>query len=336
MGRAGRKTTGTGGADSDAERTQGRRLWACARLFRTLGAFSLSRHEILFRLRQPTKFGPAETGRKAAMEPDRNFQGAIAEAGRLRLAPMLFAPYADDMVSRLAGLRHGRVLETAAGTGVFTRALVAALPGRVSRRDRPQSADARPCGGPSSLSRVIWRQADAHHLPFSDREFDAVVCQFGAMFFPDKPRAFAEAYRVLKPGGRFLFRSGTGSRRTSSRTSWSGPSRPYSPTTRLCFSRERHMAGTIPLRLQNGFGRQASKASSSRPFRGRARRRTRSRLGLDTVRARRCGTRSRLAMPLVCRRRRRLLRPRSPRNSAPARLAGRCGRTHLLHAAGSR
>jgi SAM-dependent methyltransferase len=52
---------------------------------------------------------------------------------------------------------------------------------------------------------VTWRQADAQHLPFPDGAFDAVVCQFGVMFFPDKPRAFAEAYRVLKPGGRFLF-----------------------------------------------------------------------------------------------------------------------------------
>jgi SAM-dependent methyltransferase len=52
---------------------------------------------------------------------------------------------------------------------------------------------------------VTWQQADAQHLPFLDGEFDAVVCQFGVMFFPDKPRAFSEAYRVLKPGGCFVF-----------------------------------------------------------------------------------------------------------------------------------
>jgi SAM-dependent methyltransferase len=52
---------------------------------------------------------------------------------------------------------------------------------------------------------VEWRQADAMALPFGDGEFDAVVCQFGVMFFPDKPRAFAEARRVLRPGGTFLF-----------------------------------------------------------------------------------------------------------------------------------
>jgi SAM-dependent methyltransferase len=42
-------------------------------------------------------------------------------------------------------------------------------------------------------------------LPFDDETFDAVVCQFGAMFFPDKPKAFAEARRVLRPGGVFIF-----------------------------------------------------------------------------------------------------------------------------------
>jgi ubiquinone/menaquinone biosynthesis C-methylase UbiE len=56
-----------------------------------------------------------------------------------------------------------------------------------------------------SSTRVNWRKADAQHVPFPDGEFDAVVCQFGAMFFPDKPQAFSEAYRVLKPDGRFLF-----------------------------------------------------------------------------------------------------------------------------------
>ena len=42
-------------------------------------------------------------------------------------------------------------------------------------------------------------------LPFADDTFDVVVCQFGAMFFPDKTEAFAEARRVLRPGGTFLF-----------------------------------------------------------------------------------------------------------------------------------
>ena len=52
---------------------------------------------------------------------------------------------------------------------------------------------------------VQWRQADAMQLPFAEAEFDAVVCQFGVMFFPDKAAAHAAVRRVLKPGGVFLF-----------------------------------------------------------------------------------------------------------------------------------
>lgn len=53
--------------------------------------------------------------------------------------------------------------------------------------------------------RIEWRQADALALPFADRSFDAVACQFGAMFFPDKIQGYREARRVLKPGGHFFF-----------------------------------------------------------------------------------------------------------------------------------
>ncbi len=55
------------------------------------------------------------------------------------------------------------------------------------------------------LGRIIWRQADALALPFEDQSFDAVACQFGAMFFPDKVLGYRQARRVLKPGGRFIF-----------------------------------------------------------------------------------------------------------------------------------
>jgi SAM-dependent methyltransferase len=52
---------------------------------------------------------------------------------------------------------------------------------------------------------VEWRQADAMQLPFRDGTFDAVVCQFGVMFFPERPKAFSEARRVLRSGGVFMF-----------------------------------------------------------------------------------------------------------------------------------
>jgi ubiquinone/menaquinone biosynthesis C-methylase UbiE len=119
---------------------------------------------------------------------------------------MIFVPYADDLASRLADLQHGRILETAAGTGVVRRTLVSALPEGVSIEatdlNQPMLDHA---SSQLPSTRVTWRQADAQLLPFPDGVFDAVVCQFGVVFFPDKPRAFSEAYRVLKPSGRFLF-----------------------------------------------------------------------------------------------------------------------------------
>jgi SAM-dependent methyltransferase len=53
--------------------------------------------------------------------------------------------------------------------------------------------------------RVRWSVADAGRLPFPDASFDLVACQFAVMFFPDRPAAFREARRVLKPGGKYLF-----------------------------------------------------------------------------------------------------------------------------------
>jgi SAM-dependent methyltransferase len=57
----------------------------------------------------------------------------------------------------------------------------------------------------ASGASVTWQQADAQKLPFDDASVDAVVCQFGVMFLPDKPAAYGEALRVLRPGGRYLF-----------------------------------------------------------------------------------------------------------------------------------
>ena len=57
----------------------------------------------------------------------------------------------------------------------------------------------------SNAASIVWRQADATDLPFEARSFDAVVCQFGWMFFPDKALAMREARRVLIPGGRLFY-----------------------------------------------------------------------------------------------------------------------------------
>jgi ubiquinone/menaquinone biosynthesis C-methylase UbiE len=122
------------------------------------------------------------------------------------LGPLLFAPYAADIARRLTGITSGRVLETAAGTGILTRVLAHALPETVAilatDLNQPMIDFAAAQIG---AARVAWRQADALALPFDDNLYDAVVCQFGVMFFPDKVAAYREAKRVLKPGGRFVF-----------------------------------------------------------------------------------------------------------------------------------
>jgi SAM-dependent methyltransferase len=136
---------------------------------------------------------------------DRVFAGSIPALYERYLVPMIFAPYAADLARRVAATRPKRVLEIAAGTGVVTRALAEALPdaGIVATDLNPAMLEqARAMG---TARPVEWRQADAMALPFDDGAFDAVVCQFGAMFFPDKPQAFAEVRRVLKPGGTILF-----------------------------------------------------------------------------------------------------------------------------------
>jgi ubiquinone/menaquinone biosynthesis C-methylase UbiE len=109
-------------------------------------------------------------------------------------------------VARLKTKSFARVLELAAGTGVVTRALTATLNERTAivatDLNKAMHDHARTVG---TSRHVEWRQADAKQLPFEDGAFDAVVCQFGALFFPDKGRAFAEARRVLRPGGLFTF-----------------------------------------------------------------------------------------------------------------------------------
>jgi ubiquinone/menaquinone biosynthesis C-methylase UbiE len=135
---------------------------------------------------------------------DTVFSGSIPSLYDKYAGPLIFAPYAEDLAERLAALNPTRVLEVAAGTGIVTRALARSLPASVDivATDLNQPMlDHAAAQLPSS--RVTWQQADGQALPFPDGAFDAVVCQFGAMFFPDKRQAYREARRVLKPGGHF-------------------------------------------------------------------------------------------------------------------------------------
>lgn len=137
---------------------------------------------------------------------DKIFAGSIPQVYEEYLVPLIFEPYARDLVRRLTTRRLSSILEIAAGTGVVTRHLAAAFPETVSITatdlNRPMLEMAARIG---TVRDVEWHPADAVQLPFDDARFDAVVCQFGVMFFPDRIRAFAEVHRVLRAGGIFIF-----------------------------------------------------------------------------------------------------------------------------------
>ena len=143
----------------------------------------------------------------AMLETDKVFAGSIPENYDRYMVPLIFEPFAADLARRAAALSPTAVLETAAGTGVVTRALAPKLsPGSsytVTDLNQPMLDYAALQHGPDS--RIEWRQADAAALPFENGAFDLVCCQFGAMFFPDRTAAYREAKRVLKAGGHFLF-----------------------------------------------------------------------------------------------------------------------------------
>lgn len=140
-------------------------------------------------------------------EANAQFVGSIPEIYDRCLGPVLFEPYAADLVARVKVEPGARVLELACGTGIVTRRLRDFLPAGATLiatdLNEPMLAFAARKFRPGE--RVEWRQADASALPFPDGSVDAVVCQFGVMFVPDKPLAMREARRVLRPGGLLAF-----------------------------------------------------------------------------------------------------------------------------------
>lgn len=135
------------------------------------------------------------------------FVGDIPERYDRNLGPYIFAAYAADIAGRVAALKPRNTLEIAAGTGIVSRTLHDLLPEdamlTVTDLNAPMLAVARRKFG--SNEKVAFETADALSLPFADQTFDAVLCQFGVMFFPDKAQAFCEARRVLAFGGSFIF-----------------------------------------------------------------------------------------------------------------------------------
>jgi ubiquinone/menaquinone biosynthesis C-methylase UbiE len=137
---------------------------------------------------------------------DKVFAGSVPRLYDEYLVPLIFSVYADDLARRIAALSPSDLLEIATGTGAVTRAAAALLPSGVryvaTDLNEPMLAVAKQRQG--NDPRITWRQTDALALPFDDAKFDVVCCQFGAMFFPDRSKGYAEAKRVLKPGGTYL------------------------------------------------------------------------------------------------------------------------------------
>jgi SAM-dependent methyltransferase len=137
---------------------------------------------------------------------DQAFVDAIPELYDRLLVPLFFESYAADLAGRAASHSPTRVLEIAAGTGVLTRHLAANLADTTSIVATDLNAPMLERAAAIGTKRPVqWQLADALNLPFEDASFDVVVCQFGVMFFPDKPRAYSEVHRVLRPRGHFLF-----------------------------------------------------------------------------------------------------------------------------------
>ena len=136
-----------------------------------------------------------------------NFTGSIPQFYDHGLGPVFFTDFADDIARRAAASAPMRVLEIAAGTGIVTRRLRDLLPREAyliaTDLNPPMLEVARQKFRPGEA--VEFQPADATALPFPDASFDAVVCQFGVMFFPDKDKGHREARRVLVSGGRYLF-----------------------------------------------------------------------------------------------------------------------------------
>lgn len=122
------------------------------------------------------------------------------------LGPLYFEPYAIEVAKRIDPSQVSIALEIAAGTGRVTRhireRIAASAKLIASDINEEMLAEAKKKLGHLDIS---WQNIDAQQLPFEDNSLDLVVCCFGYMFVPDKPKAFAEAYRVLRPGGVLLF-----------------------------------------------------------------------------------------------------------------------------------
>src|SRR5687768_69692 len=135
-----------------------------------------------------------------------NFSGSIPEHYEQYLGPMFFEPYAIEISKRVDASLVQFALEICCGTGRVTRHLrrIILSASKLIASDISQDMITVAKEKLKELN-IDWQIIDAQQLPFADNSVDLVVCSFGYMFVPDKPKAFAEAYRVLRPEGMLLF-----------------------------------------------------------------------------------------------------------------------------------
>ncbi len=135
------------------------------------------------------------------------FSGSIPPNYENFLGPLFFEPFALDMAERIRHLQPKALLEVAAGTGRVTKHLPQVLP----EGAMIVATDLNPAMVNFAKERLAkhtaiqWDVVDAVSLPYQNKQFDCIVSQFGVMFYSDRRRAYAEAFRVLRPGGAFLF-----------------------------------------------------------------------------------------------------------------------------------
>lgn len=135
------------------------------------------------------------------------FGGSVPEHYESYLVPSIFGPWAHDLVE-MAALHAGeRVLDIACGTGIVARTAARRLGvgGYVVGVDlsTPMLTVARAAAAAENLA-IDWRESSAAELPMADASFDVAFCQQGLQFFPDRPAALREMYRVLATGGRLV------------------------------------------------------------------------------------------------------------------------------------
>lgn len=135
------------------------------------------------------------------------FEGSVPDYYDKYLGPLVFEDYSIDLANRIQVNGKPRILEIAAGTGIATRHISQRISSNASLIVTDLNEGMLEIAKTKTVEKgnIEFRTADGQDLPFNLNSFDVVVCQFGIMFFPDKEKGMAESFRVLKPGGKYIF-----------------------------------------------------------------------------------------------------------------------------------